>query len=81
MEDERPIQDRVIFRMGPPVDCEAFIAEQRQAFEEALKAGLLPDQADFEQYTAEHIMTTLANLRLTGRYENPTSSGARPLSA
>jgi glycerol-3-phosphate O-acyltransferase len=77
MEDERPIQDRVVFRVGPALNCAAFIAEQRAAFEEALKAGLLPDQADFEQYTAEHIMTMLANLRLTGRYENPS----RPLPA
>lgn len=81
MEDERPIQDRVIFRVGPPVDCAAFIAEQRQAFDDSVKAGLLPDEADFEQYTAEHIMTMLANLRLTGGYENPTGPRARPLSA
>jgi glycerol-3-phosphate O-acyltransferase len=74
MEDERPIQERVVFRVGPPVDCRAFIAGQRGAFDGAVKAGLPPEQADFEQYTAQHLMTLLANLRLTGRYADPSDT-------
>ncbi len=81
MEDERPVQDRVTFRVGPPVACRAFLAEQRAAFDEAVNAGLLPEGADFEQYTAEHIMNMLANLRLTGKYADPPDTLARPLSA
>jgi glycerol-3-phosphate O-acyltransferase len=76
MEEERPIQDRVVFRVGPPLDCAAFIAEQRETFNSAVQAGLLPEGADYEQYAAEQIMTMLANLRLTGRYENPPGRAA-----
>ncbi len=71
MEDERPIQDRVVYRVGPPVDTRAFLAQQQEVFAGQVRAGVLPADADFEQFVVEHIMTMLGSLRQTGRYPDP----------
>ena len=81
MEDERPIQERIVFRVGPALDSKAFLAERRTAHEEAIRAGKLPPDADFDQETVEHIMTMLANLRRTGRYEGISGQTAQHWSA
>jgi glycerol-3-phosphate O-acyltransferase len=72
MEDERPVQSKVVFRVGSRLDCKSFLAEQKVLFDEALHAGVLPHNADPDQFVVENIMAMLANLRLTGRYGNPT---------
>ena len=72
MEDERPVQAKVVFRVGPPLDCKGFLAEQKVLFDEAMHAGMLPHNADPDQFAVENIMEMLANLRLTGGYGNPT---------
>jgi len=81
MEDERPIQDRVVFRVGPALDCRAFLAERRAAYGQEVRLGRLPADADFERETAEHIMHMLANLRRTGHYEGNSGQPALHWSA
>jgi glycerol-3-phosphate O-acyltransferase len=80
MEDERPIQAEVVFRIGPPLDCKPFLAEQSALFNEAVQAGALPPDADLDQFAVENIMAMLANLRLTGSYGNPVAK-LRPMEA
>ena len=79
MEDERPLQTRVVFRVGPALDTKTFLAEERAHFEADVRAGVVPADADFEQHVAEHIMRRLANLRLTGGYADPAPPGGRPV--
>jgi 1-acyl-sn-glycerol-3-phosphate acyltransferase len=74
MEDERPVQSRIVYRVGPAVDCKAFLAEQRELFDEAMQAGAIPHDADPDQFAVENVMAMLANLRLTGRYGNPAGA-------
>jgi glycerol-3-phosphate O-acyltransferase len=82
MEDERPVQTKVVFRVGPALDCKAFLAEQKALFDEAHQAGVLPHDADPDQFAVENIMAMLANLRLTGKYGNPQIPKLRqPVSA
>jgi len=71
MEDERPIQARVVFRVGPALDCKSFLAEQKARLDEAVGAGTLPPEADPGQFAVEQVMAMLANLRLTGAYGQP----------
>ena len=68
MEDERPVQDKVVFRVGPPVDCKGFLASQHQRHEELVKSSALPESSDFEQWCVNGIMEMLASLRTTGGY-------------
>jgi hypothetical protein len=68
MEDERPIQSKVVFRVGPPLDCKPFLAAERRRFEAAQRAGRLAPGADYEQEVVEHIMAMLEHLRLHGSY-------------
>ncbi len=68
MEDERPVQDKIIFRIGKPMDTKVFMEKRRQWFEAEQKAGHLPSDADFEQTTAWDILEMLEQLRLTGNY-------------
>ena len=63
MEDERPIQARVLFRIGAPLDCSAFLEAGKAAFEAAGEPG-----GDFDQRVADRIMAMLAALRDKGRY-------------
>jgi len=71
MEEERPVQARVVFRVGPPLDCKAFLAAQKARFEEALRVGTLPSGADLDQFAVENLMLMLANLRLSGGTGQP----------
>lgn len=71
MEDERPIQDKVVFRVGPPLDCRAFLAAEKRRFEADQEAGRLGPEADYEQWVVEDIMAMLEHLRLHGRYGPP----------
>jgi 1-acyl-sn-glycerol-3-phosphate acyltransferase len=71
MEDERPIQERVVFRVGPPLDCKTFLGGRKAAYEAEQGAGRLPEGTDYEQHTVQHLMTMLENLRVYGRYEGP----------
>jgi len=71
MEDERPIQDTVVFRVGPALPCKAFLAEERERFDAARTEGRLPPDADYEQTVVEHIMAMLEHLRLHGSYGLP----------
>ena len=65
MEDERPIQTRVRFRVGPALDCKAFLAEGKDAF-----AATGPSEAaeDADRFSVNRIMDMLDNLRNLGRY-------------
>lgn len=65
MEDERPVQAKVLFRVGEPLECKAFLAERKRAFE---KAGPTPEAEDFDQFVANGIIAMLAKLRETGAY-------------
>lgn len=80
MEDERPLQAKVVFRAGPLLDCKAFLAEQKALFDAAVQAGALPQDADLDQFVVENIMAMLANLRLTGSYGRPVAQ-PRPFPA
>lgn len=71
MEDERPIQDRVLFRVGPPVDCKAFLAAERQRFKSLPAVGTESQETDFEQVVVDRIMTMLGRLRTQGDYGEP----------
>ena len=62
MEDERPIQAKVLYRVSPPLDTATFLAAQKDAFEAEGEPG-----GDFDQYVADTIMTLLARLRESGR--------------
>ena len=73
MEDERPIQAKVVFRIGPALDCKAFLAAERERFEARRGSGELPPEADYEQEVVEHIMTMLERLRLHGDYGAPSA--------
>ena len=70
MEDERPIYDKVVFRVGAPVDCKPFLAAEKKRFGEAQAAGRLADGMDCEQFTVGRIMEMLETLRLTGDWAN-----------
>ena len=72
MEDERPIQAKVVFRIGPALDCKAFLAAERERFEAARRAGALPADADYEQAVVERIMAMLEHLRRHGSYGEST---------
>jgi glycerol-3-phosphate O-acyltransferase len=77
MEDERPVQSKVVYRVGPALDCKAFLAAQKARFDEALRAGALPRDADVDQFAVENIMAMLANLRVTGSYGMPAPPPGR----
>jgi glycerol-3-phosphate O-acyltransferase len=66
MEDERPIQDKVVFRVGPPLASKAFLAAEKARFEAERAAGRLPAAADYEQVVVQRIMSLLEHLRLQG---------------
>jgi glycerol-3-phosphate O-acyltransferase len=66
MEDERPIQDRVVFRVGPPLPTKPFLERQRARFEAERASAAVPPGLDFEQYTVNRIMALLHDLRTTG---------------
>ena len=67
MEDDRPVQQRVVFRVGKPLDCKEYLAQRQRAFQ-ALAGGGDADGIDADQFTVNHIMELLASLRETGRY-------------
>ena len=69
MEDERPRQDKVIFRMGRPLQSRAFLEEQLAIFDKAIAEGKLGAQPDFEQFTVERIMLMLEALRTRGEFD------------
>jgi glycerol-3-phosphate O-acyltransferase len=80
LEDERPVKSKVVFRIGPALDCKAFLAGQKTLFEQALASGAIPRDADLDQFAVENVVAMLANLRLNGAYGDPAAS-ARPLEA
>lgn len=69
MEDERPRQDKVVFRMGRPLQSKAFLEEQLAIFDRAIGESRLGPQPDFEQFTVERIMTMLEALRTQGDFD------------
>jgi len=68
MEDEYPIQDRVVFRVGPGLRCAELLAAEKARYARLKAAGRVPDHIDDEQFVANRIMEMLENLRLHGRY-------------
>lgn len=83
MDDERPIQDRVVFRMGRMLHTKDFLAGQRGIFDRAREEGRLSSDVDFEQFTVERIMKMLESLRVKGDFETAfagTSSAEPPAS-
>ena len=77
MEDERPVQAKVVFRVGAALDCKSFLAGQKALLDEAVQAGGLPPDADLDQFVVENLMALLANLRVTGCYGTPAVPGPR----
>ncbi|MDH4224701.1 MAG: hypothetical protein OEW12_03540 [Deltaproteobacteria bacterium] len=74
MEEERPVAAKVVFRVGPPLDCKRFLEQQQAAFEALKDTSLadgsrLPPGMDADQYAVNHIMEMLANLRRKGGYD------------
>jgi glycerol-3-phosphate O-acyltransferase len=71
MEDERPIQAKVLYRVGPALDTESFLDELKAAFNSADRAPASTgtEAPDFDTFAVQRIMTMLANLREQGRYE------------
>jgi glycerol-3-phosphate O-acyltransferase len=69
MEDERPIQDKVVFRVGAPIECKPFLEQQRKIYEGLRSEGRLGEQEDYDQFTVNRIMKMLEELRLTGRFD------------
>ena len=74
MEDERPIQDTVIFRVGPPLDSKVFLARQRDRYREALGGGHVTSATVQDRYIVEQIMLMLENLRVSGSYGAPVAA-------
>lgn len=68
MEEERPQKARVVFRVGPPLECHAFVAAQKRRYAAAREAGELAGEQDFERYAVEQIMRLLECLRTEGHY-------------
>ena len=68
MEDDRPVQQRVVFRVGKPLDCKDYLAQRQQAFQALAGGAQEVDGIDADQFTVNHIMELLASLRETGRY-------------
>ena len=68
MEDERPIQDKVIFRVGRPIESKAFLTEQREIHNTALASAGGKVEEDFEQFAVNRLMRMLEQLRLKGDY-------------
>ncbi len=74
MEDERPIQDTVIFRVGAPLDSKAFLAQQRARYREALDGGQVTSAIEQDTFIVDQIMRMLENLRLSGAYGAPVAA-------
>ncbi|MDH5750938.1 MAG: hypothetical protein OEZ59_00795 [Deltaproteobacteria bacterium] len=70
MEDEVPMQDKVVFRVGPRLDTAEFLGVQRKLFADLQAKGDVSPDMDAEMFTMERVMQMLENLRLTGRYES-----------
>ena len=68
MEDERPNQDTIVFRVGRALDTKSFLAEQREIFDSAYAAEKPPPDIDFEQFAVERIMRMLDSLRTEGDF-------------
>ena len=73
MEDERPSQDEVVFRVGRALESKRFLNEQRGIFDQACAAGGLVPEPDFEQFTAGRIMNMLEQLRVSGDFDTAFS--------
>ena len=69
MEKERPVQERVVFRVGPAMECKPFLARQKALFEQGIAEGKLQPDSDFEQFAVDRIMVMLERLRLEGCYD------------
>ena len=68
MEEERPIQERVLFRVGPPLESKAFLAAQRARYDLLQQQGSAEARVEFDQFVVNQVMLMLANLRATGGY-------------
>ena len=68
MEDERPVQAKVVFRVGAPIAAKAFVAAQKTEWE-----GLPNDQRapDAETHTVRKVMKLLDDVRSSGTYGEP----------
>ncbi len=69
MEDERPEQEKIVFRVGPPLDCKKFLAGQRAIFDRAAGEGALPDEMEYDRFAVNRIMRMLEDLRLKGCFD------------
>jgi len=74
MEDERPIQDTVVFRVGPALDSKTFLAQQRARYREALGGGHVTSATEQDRYIVDQIMLMLENLRTSGSYGAPAAA-------
>lgn len=69
MEDERPVQVEVLFRVSPALDTAAFLAAQKKIYAAQVAAHQIPAELDYEQHTVNHLMTMLERLRLEGSFD------------
>ena len=68
MEDERPIQCKVVYRFGRALESKHFMPEQRKIHQQAMEAGSTVEP-DPEQFAVNRLMRMLEQLRLTGDYD------------
>ena len=74
MEEERPIQEKVVLRVGKPLHCEDFLDRMKVRYAGGKERGeILPD-LDWEQFTVDRIMDMLEQLRLGGEFTDPGNS-------
>lgn len=70
MEEERPVHDKVVYRVSPALNTADFLASQKEKFTQASQAGALPEGMEFEEYTVKRIMAMLDEVRQTGKYKD-----------
>jgi hypothetical protein len=71
MEDERPIQAKVLYRVGPAVYTASFLDELKEEYgsEDRGPGAGGCEVPDFDTFAVQRVMTMLGNLREKGSYE------------
>ena len=71
MEDEKPIQEKVVFRVGPGLHTGEFLTTERRRFDEMKAQGKISGDQDKDMFVMRRVMTMLENLRVQGGYGQP----------
>ncbi|MDH4247830.1 MAG: hypothetical protein OEW39_08440 [Deltaproteobacteria bacterium] len=71
MEDERPVQEKIVFRVGPGLDTGDFLTGERQRYDVQKAAGRIPESLDKDLFAMRRVMAMLEHLRLHGNYGSP----------